>query len=109
VIGDFNGDGVADAALLLKRRRRALLVALHGSREGRFTGHRLQRGRWSEGLFILQQGPGPLVHNSYQANGVAETATRTLAADAICFSAVDTAARVYYFQDGRYQAVELGE
>jgi hypothetical protein len=109
VIGDFNGDRRADAALLLRRGRRALLVALHGTPDGRFDGRRLLRAAWSDGLYITCQPPGRLEYNRYQGETPIGAGTLTLLADGIRFNAVDSAARVYYCVNGVYQQVELGD
>jgi hypothetical protein len=109
VIGDFNGDRRADAALLLRRGRRALLVALHGTPDGRFDGRRLRRAAWSDGLYITCQPPGRLEYNRYQGVTPAGAGTLTLPADGIRFNGVDSAAQVYYYVNGAYQQVELGE
>jgi hypothetical protein len=109
VAADFNGDRRADAALLLRRGRRALLVALHGTPDGRFEGRRLLRTRWSDGLFVTRQPPGPLEYNRYEGGNPAGAAALALPADGIRFNAVDSAAQLYYFQEGAYRHVELGE
>jgi hypothetical protein len=109
VIGDFNGDRRADAALLLRRGRRALLVALHGTPDGRFDGRRLRRAAWSDGLYITCQPPGRLEYNRYQGVTPAGAGTLTLPADGIRFNGVDSAAQVYYYVNGAYQQVELGD
>jgi hypothetical protein len=109
VIGDFNGDRRADAALLLRRGRRALLVALHSTPDGRFDGRRLLRAAWSDGLYITCQPPGRLEYNRYQGETPVGAGELMLSADAIRFNGVDSAAQVYYSVNGAYRQVQSGE
>lgn len=109
IAGDFDGDGLPDVALLLRKGERGLLVALHGTPEGGFRGHTLLRTRWSDGLYLLRQPPGPLEYTRAVGEDVATTAILALSADAIRFHPVDAGARLYYWREGRYRAVEVGE
>jgi hypothetical protein len=64
---------------------------------------------WSDGLYITCQPPGRLEYNRYQGETPVGAGTLTLSADAIRFNGVDSAAQMYYFREGAYQHVELGE
>lgn len=109
VIGDYNGDDRADAALLLKNGDRALLVALHATPKGRFEGHVLERGPWSDGLYLLSQPPGVIEYTVTRDQESAAAATLSLPGDAVRFHPVHAGARVYYWQEGRYRRVDAGE
>jgi hypothetical protein len=108
VSGDFNGDGRIDAALLLKRGSRALLVAFHAAPDGRYRSRVLQRGRWADGLYLLPQAPGPVEYTAAQDESRATAATLTLPGPAVRFHPVDAGARVYFWDDGEYRAIEVG-
>jgi hypothetical protein len=109
VAGDFNGDGHTDAAVLLRRDGRSLLAILHGRPDGRYDGRRLLRAPWSEGLYILHQPSGRVEFNRYRPGEAVSAGTLDLAADAIRFDGVATAPRLFYYQNGDYRHVELGE
>jgi hypothetical protein len=108
VSGDYNGDGRTDAALLLKKGDRALLVALHATPKGRFAGHVLERGRWVDGLYLLPQPPGPLEYTSSRDDESAAPANRTLPTHAVRYHPVHAGARVYYWEGERYRSLEAG-
>lgn len=108
VSGDYNGDGRIDAAVLLKKGSRALLVALHATPNGRYEGYVLERGPWVDGLYLLPQAPGPVEYTAARDDTRATAATLTLPAPAVRFHPVEAGARVYYWQDGRYRSVEVG-
>jgi hypothetical protein len=109
ITGDFNGDGHADAALLLRRDGRSLLAVFHGSAEGRYRAQRLLRAPWSEGLYLLRQAPGPVQFNRYRESDSVAVGALDLATEAIRFEGVATGPQLFYFHAGSYRHVELGE
>jgi len=108
VSGDYDGDGHTDAALLLKKGSRALLIAFHAVPGGTYRGRVLARGRWVDGLYLLPQPPGAVEYTAAKDEAKATAATLTLSAPGIRFHPVEAAARVFFWRDGRYRSVEVG-
>jgi hypothetical protein len=112
--GDFDGNGLADAALILRRRRTHwLVVVFHQTRRGVFRPYPIDRwngkGDVDDALqMTIEQYPrGPV---TYLIGGPdMQTATRSIRHDGIFEFNDEGYGRVYYFTRGRYRWLEAGD
>lgn len=117
--GDFDGDGMTDAAILLKTRTNTWVVAaFHQTSPGRFKPYIVEHWNqkdWNDeavgddgrlGFYIHRERPG-LVR--YMLDGDFNMAIRRLRNDGICHVWSEKASRVYYFRKSKYRYLQTSD
>lgn len=112
-VGDFDGDGLPDVALLLKDRRRYwLLVAFHQTYQGTFRPYRVEP--WQSYRDQLIDTPGkfyffiealPLKKYAADALPLRHNDPR----DGIHMVWAESASRLFYFRKGRYRYLQTSD
>jgi hypothetical protein len=118
-VGDFDGNSLTDAALLLvDQRRQWRLAAFHQVPRGTFRPYRIgPREGFSEGLgdnptgkisfYLVRQPPGKV--QDPQSSDPLRSGALHLKQDAILGVWSEGASRMYYFQTGRYHYAQQGD
>jgi hypothetical protein len=118
-VGDFDGNGLTDAALLLTNRRHQWrLVAFHLTPDGAFHPHRIgPRQGFPEGLsdnptgkigfYLVRQPPGTVRYP--RSSDPSRLSILHLGRDAILGEWSEEASRIFYFHRGRYRYVQQGD
>jgi hypothetical protein len=118
-VGDFDGNGLKDAALLLTNgRRRWRLVAFHQTNEGGFRPYRIgPHEGFPEGLtdnptgkvyfYLVLHRPGTIRYPP--SDDLSHLARLRLRHDGILGVWAEEASRLYYFRNGRYRWVQQGD
>jgi hypothetical protein len=117
--GDFDGNGLPDAALFVRDRKdRWVFVAFHQAPNARFTPYRIHGGGTPMRLlssdrvaeFIALQPKGRVRYLIPVSDPVnLRPATMSLKHDGILFAWFETASHVYYFAKGKYRCVITGD
>ena len=112
-VGDFDGNGLPDVALMLKNsRRRWLFVAFHQTYRGTFRPYRIDASRWSHDQLI--DGTGK-VEIFFEALPLRKYFPESLhlkqddRRDGIHSVWDEEASRLFYFRNGRYRWLQTSD
>ena len=112
-VGDFDGNGLPDVALMLKNsRRRWLFVAFHQTYRGTFRPYRIDASRWSHDQLIDGTGKVEIFLEALPLRKYFPEALHLKhddRRDGIHSVWDEEASRLFYFRDGRYRYLQTSD
>ena len=112
-VGDFDGNGLPDVALMLKNsHRRWLFVAFHQTHRGTFRPHRVDARQWSHDQLIDSSGKVEVIFEALPLRKYFPEALHLKhddRRDGIHSVWDEEASRLFYFRDGRYRYLQTSD
>jgi hypothetical protein len=112
-VGDFDGNGLPDVALMLKNNhRRWLFVAFHQTHRGTFRPYRIDARQWSHDQLIDSSGKVEIIFEALPLGKYFPEALHLKhddRRDGIHSVRDAEASRLFYFRDGRYRWLQTSD